>query len=213
MTERISKRRTALGASQPPWRKAALPRIYVRRSALGRDSFGQQLPEFAAALVLLVMLFFIPLLDLGIMPVRYFMSQQLIQQYARRLSHCETLTQAYAEMNADPSLQTRLVKLGGVTPKNIELHLAMSTVAIPVQKLDVIKPKTIPRDWLPNGHLSPCEYILEIVASVEISPAIMMDFNPKVMGLSQPLPIILRADSPWENLGRNPITKSFYMNE
>ncbi len=178
-----------------------------------RQNAGQQIPEFAAALVLLVLLFFVPLLDLGIMPVRYFMSQQLIQQYARRLSHCETLTQAYAEMNADPSLRNRLIKLGGVTPKNIEIHLSIATVSVPVQKIDVIKPKTIPRDFLPDGKLSPCEYILEIAANVEVSPAIMMSFEPKVMGLSKPVSFTLRADSPWENLGKNPVTKVFYMNE
>jgi hypothetical protein len=179
-----------------------------------RRGEGQQIPEFTAALVMLVLVFFIPLLDFGILPIRYFMSQELIQQYARRLSHCETLTQAYAEMNADPSLRTRLIKLGGVDPKNLELHLLISTVkGYPLRKIEVIKPKTIPKDWWPEGRNGPCEYILELVGSVEISPAIMMTFEPKVMGLSKPVSFMLRADSPWENLGRNPITKSFYINE
>lgn len=185
-----------------------------RRSRhLGRPQHGQQITEFAAALVLLVLLFFVPMLDLGIMPIRYFMSQQLIQQYARRLSHCETLTQAYAEMNADPSLQTRLIKLGGVQPQSLELHLLISTIKPPIEKIEVIKPKTIPKDFLPEGRRGPCEYILEVLGQVEISPAIVMDFEPKVIGLSSPVPFILRADSPWENLGRNPVTKAFYMNE
>jgi hypothetical protein len=172
-----------------------------------------QLAEFAAALVILILVFFIPLLDLGILPVRYFMAQELIQQYARRLSHCETLTQAYAEMNADPSLRWRLVKLGGVQPKSLDLHLLISTVKPPIEKIDVVKPTTIPKAWWPEGSRSPCEYILEVTAAVDVSPAIMMNFEPKVIGLSKPVPFTLRADSPWENLGRNPITKAFFMNE
>ncbi len=45
-------------------------RRMIRRKI--RSNKGQQITEFAAALILLVFLFFIPLLDLGIMPVRYF---------------------------------------------------------------------------------------------------------------------------------------------
>jgi hypothetical protein len=178
-----------------------------------RSPRGQHISEFAAALVLLFFLFFIPMLDLGIMPVRYFMSQQLVQQYARRLSHCETLTQAYQEMNADPSLHARLVQLGGVQPKNLELHLFINRIKPPIYRLDVTKPKSIPKSWWPEGSNGPCEYILEVSAEVEVSPAIMMQFEPKVMGLSKPVPFILRADSPWENLGRNPVTTQFYVNE
>jgi hypothetical protein len=185
-------------------------RKFIRDRRSGR---GQQIVEFAAALVLLVFLFFIPLLDLGIMPVRYFMSQELISQYARRLSHCESLTQAYAEMDADPSLQTKLIRLGGVEPQNLELHLLISTIREPIERIDIVKPKTIPSMWFPDSKRGPYEYILELVADVQVSPAIMMDFKPKVMGLSKPVPFELRADSPWENLGKNPITKSFFLNE
>jgi hypothetical protein len=186
--------------------KGRVRRIYKRNAT------GQQMAEFAGAIVILVLTFFLPLLDLAIMPIRYFMAHELIQQYARRLSHCETLTQAYAEMNADPSLQYRLIKLGGCQPKSLELHLMISTIRPPVERLDVVKPKTIPKDWLPDARRH-CEYILEVVAAVEISPACLINTEPKIMGLSKPVPITLRADSPWENLGRNPVTKAFFLNE
>lgn len=178
-----------------------------------RNNRGQQITEFAAALVLLVLILFLPLLDLAILPVRYFMAQELIAQYARQLSHCETLTAAYTVMAADPSLQDRLIHLGGVNPKNLELHLLISTVRTPVQKLDVTKPRTISKEWWPEGKMGPCEYILEVRCETEISPAVIINFTPKILGLSQPVTFILAADSPWENLGRNPITKQFYMNE
>lgn len=188
-------------------------KIKHSRHHKSRNNRGQQITEFAAALVLLVMLLFLPLLDLGILPVRYFMAQEIIAQYARRLSHCETLTAAYAEMNADPSLQNRLIHLGGVNPKNLELHMMISTVRTPVLKLDVTKPKTIPKEWWPEGRMGPCEYILEVRSETEIAPAIIINFQPKVLGLSQPVTFVLAADSPWENLGRNPVTKQFFINE
>lgn len=162
---------------------------------------------------MLVLLFFVPLLDLGIMPVRYFMAQELINQYARKLSHCESLTQAYSEMEADPSLQTKLIRLGGVDPQDLELHLIISTIRPPIERKDIVKPKTIPKEWFPDSKRGPYEYELEVVADIEISPAIIMDLKPKVMGLSKPVPFELRSDSPWENMGKNPITKMFYLNE
>ncbi|HEY9717960.1 MAG TPA: hypothetical protein V6C69_10860 [Trichormus sp.] len=185
----------------------------LRQRHRQRSARGQQITEFAAALVLLVLLLFLPLLDLAILPVRYFMAQELIAQYARQLSHCETLTAAYAVMQADPSLQSRLIHLGGVNPLNLELHLLISTVRTPVQKIDVVKPKTIQKEWLPEGRMGPCEYILEVRCETEISPAVIVNVEPKILGLSKPVTFILSADSPWENLGRNPITKQFYVNE
>lgn len=187
--------------------------VHRRQLKRIRSDRGQQITEFAAALVLLVLLFFIPLLDLGIMPIRYFMSQELIGQYVRRLSHCETLTQAYAELNADPALNTRLIKLGGVKPTSIRMFLAISRVQPPLDRIEVEKPRTIPKDWLPDGKRQPCEYILELVCQCEISPAIQLNMDPKVIGLSSPVPFELSASSPWENLGRNPVTKQFYINE
>jgi hypothetical protein len=70
----------------------------IRRNI--RSNKGQQISEFAAALVLLVLCFFIPLLDLGIMPVRYFLSQELIASYARKLSLCESLSQSFAVLDS-----------------------------------------------------------------------------------------------------------------
>lgn len=184
----------------------------VRRHV--RSTRGQHIAEFAAALVLLVLCFFVPMLDLGIMPVRYFMSQEIIASYARRLSLCESLSQAYAVMNADPSLETKLIKLGGVKPQNLHLALLISRVKPPPERIVVEVPKTIPLEWLPGGRRGPCEYILEVRADVEISPAILLSgASPKIMGLNTPVPFTISSTSPWENMGRNPVTKAYFINE
>lgn len=180
----------------------------------GRSSKGQQISEFAAALVLLVFLFFIPLLDLGIMPVRYFLAQELIASFARKLSLCESLSQSFAVMDADPSLETRLIRLGGVQPKNINLRLVITRNNPPIERVIVTEPRKIPREWLPEGPNSPCEYILELSVDCQIAPAILLRYaGISVVGLTEAVPFRISATSPWENLGRNPITKGYFINE
>lgn len=179
-----------------------------------RSNKGAQIPEFAAALILLVFLFFIPLLDLGIMPVRYFLAQELIATYARKLSLCESLSQSFAVMDADPSLETRLIRLGGVQPKNIVLRLVISKTNPPLEQIVITEPRKIPKAWFPEGPKNPCEYILELSVDCQISPAILLRYlGINVIGLTEAVPFRISATSPWENLGRNPITKGYFINE
>lgn len=183
-------------------------RVKIRRNK------GQQITEFAAALILLVFLFFIPLLDLGIMPVRYFLAQELIGTYARKLSLCESLSQSFAVMDADPSLETRLIRLGGVQPKNIVLRLVVTQNNPPNERVVVTEPRKVPKEWLPEGPKNPCEYILELSVDCQISPAILLRYmGVSAIGLTEPVPFRISATSPWENLGRNPITKGYFINE
>jgi hypothetical protein len=166
-------------------------------------------------MVLLVLVLFVPLLDMGIMPVRWFLAQEIISTYARKLSLCESLSQAYAVMDADPSLETRLVHLGGVQPKTITLALVINRTSPPFEKIVVTEPKKIPRDWWPEGRKSPCEYILELTVDMEIAPAIIFRGlgGPPITGLNKSVPFQISQTSPWENLGRNPITKGYFINE
>jgi hypothetical protein len=185
-----------------------------RKLRSNRSNKGQQITEFAAALILLVFLFFIPLLDLGIMPVRYFLAQELIGTYARKLSLCESLSQSFAVMDADPSLETRLIRLGGVQPKNIVLRLIITQNNPPNERMIVTEPRKIPKQWLPEGPKKPCEYILELSVDCQISPAILLRYmGISAIGLTEPVPFRISATSPWENLGRNPITKGYFINE
>ncbi len=179
-----------------------------------RSNKGQQISEFAAALVLLVFLFFIPLLDLGIMPVRFFLAQEIIASYARKLSLCESLSQSFALMDADPSLETRLIRLGGVQPKNIVLRLIITQTRLPNERIIVTEPKKIPRDWFPEGKKTPCEYIMELSVDCQIAPAMLLRYGGvNIVGLTEAVPFRIAATSPWENLGRNPITKGYFINE
>ncbi len=186
---------------------------------------GQQIPEFAGALVLLFFFFFIPLIDLGVLPVRWFLSQELIQTYARQLSLCETYSQALTKLNADPSLESKLIRLGGVQPKNIRCRLIASTVRDePVKRYYLETPKTLPAEWLPNGKRAPLDYAIEVQVDVQVSPVFLIRLPgsatsgddksaAKIPGLSAPVPLTMSASANWENLARDPVTKDYFINE
>jgi hypothetical protein len=188
-----------------------------------RNSAGQQISEFAAALVLLFTFFFVPLLDLGVLPIRWLLAQELIETYARQLSLSETFSQALTKLGDDPSLETKLIHLGGVQPKNIRCRLIASTVRDdPVQHYYSDVPKNIPQEWLPNGRRAPLDYRLEVQVDVEISPVFLVRLpeskdnsktKGKIPGLNAPVALTMSATANWENLGRDPVTKNYFLNE
>jgi hypothetical protein len=200
----------------------------VKKSYI-RGQRGAQMTEFAAALALLFMCFFVPLMDLGILPIRWLLAQELIQSYARQLSLCETYSQALAKLQADPSLETKLVRIGGVKPLNMKCRLIASTVrAIPKMQFTAEKPGELTNNWLPNGRNSPLSYVIQVSVDCEIQPMFLVrlpgsnDTNDpahpesnkgKVPGLNGPVPLTVTASASWENLGRNPVSKNFYLNE
>jgi hypothetical protein len=179
-----------------------------------RSAEGQQITEFAAALAILFFVVFIPLLDLGIMPVRWFLAQELVGTYARKLALCETFSQSLARLAADPSMETKLIQIGGVRPRTLNCSLVISTTRDPVEHYIVTAPKTIPAAWLPNGYRAPCDYQLQVLTIVDISPVFTLQLGgSKIPGLSTPVPFTIAAESNWENLGRDPVTKGYFINE
>jgi len=179
-----------------------------------RSARGAQIAEFAAALALLFFVVFIPLLDLSIMPVRWFLAQELVGTYARKLALCETFSQSLARIAADPSMETKLIQIGGVKPRTINCALVISTTREPIDRYVVTVPKTVPAAWLPNGYRAPCDYQLQVSTIVDISPVFTVQLGgSKIPGLSTPVPFTIFAESNWENLGRDPVTKGYFINE
>jgi hypothetical protein len=103
--------------------------------------------------------------------------------------------------------------IGGVTPKSVDLKLQIEKVSDAKTRLEVNRPKAIPSDWLPDSPRGPFSYTLEVSATVEIAPAVLMNFDPKIPGLSGPIPLVLRVESNWENLGKDPLTKNYFLNQ
>jgi hypothetical protein len=183
-----------------------------------RKASGSQLAEFAPALMVLVGVVFLPLLDLTIIPIRWMLAQNLINDYSRQLALCETFGQSQEKMSAEPSLATRLQSLGGISTRSMDLRLKVSRLAkggAADQSYIARLPGEIPREWLPNGSNAPCSYTLELQIDSLMSPAILLPtwgLSP-VPGLTAPIPLLITASHEWENLGRDPRNKEFFFNE
>jgi hypothetical protein len=184
---------------------------------LYRSQTGSQISEFAAAILLLVTVIFVPMLDLSIIPIRWMMAQEIINGYVRTLALCESYTESLRAMEADPSLRTRLIKLGGVGVQDVNLRLNITRISPckgQPKTIDVTKPGSIPQAWLPNGAFAPCEYLLEIDVQALISPAITMNWlGTSIPGLTAPIPVSLVATHEWPNLGKDPTTQKYFINE
>lgn len=195
-----------------------MPGLRKFESRQRRSSRGSQLAEFTAAIVMLVLVILLPFLDFAILPVRWLLSQEIVNGYVRKLALCETYSQAHEILEADPSLATRLERLGGVKCRELKLKMRVSRVflnAHPSEVLVVEKPGQIPKAWLPDGQKSPCIYNLDLEVQALISPAILSPASGglTIPGITSPVPFLLTASRNWENLGRNPTTKRYFINE
>jgi hypothetical protein len=176
-----------------------------------RRSDGHVIAEFAPALAILAIMVFIPLLDLTIVPIRWTLAQQLVDDYARKLALCETFSEALATMRAEPSLHQRLEHIGGIQTKALDVQLQISDASETITVSDVGK---IPAAWLPSGTHRVCTYTLCVKAQSLLSPAILFQTgNEKIPGLSAPIPLEITASHQWGNLAVDPITRNFYINE
>jgi hypothetical protein len=175
---------------------------------------GAQLVEFAAAFVLLIIGIFIPLLDLSVIPVRWILAQEIITSEVRRLAQSENFSSAIRALDTDSSFKTLLTNLSGVKPQASTCVLVISMLNEPYESFIASAPKSILPEWLPEGKRSPCYYELETSTVLELSPLIVLDsLTISIPGLTRPFVVTTKARAHWENYGRNPATKQFYMNE
>jgi len=173
--------------------------------------------EFAAGMIILVFFVFIPLLDLTIVPIRWMLAQELVNDYARKLALCETFSRSYRTLEADPSLTTRLQRLGGVSVQSLHLRLRITRIFQTPHAPEVFiveDPTRIPAAWLPDGGKAPCSYSMELDVHSLMSPAILFPNKGwSIPGLTVPFPLLISATHEWENVGRNPLTGKFFLNE
>ncbi len=114
--------------------------------------------EFGAAMVILILSFTLPLLDFGMIPIHWMLSQEIVTKYTSKLAVCQSFSQALAMLDADNSMIQQLSHLGGVTPQSTKCLLVISKIEPPLESFIADCPKTIPVAWLPGGAKSPCNY-------------------------------------------------------
>lgn len=186
----------------------------IRRSGAGRSSRGTQITEFAAALALLTVAVIVPVIDLSVVPVRWMMAQEIVKSYSRQLAYCDKFSDALNLIHKEPALDARLNDLGGIKVSDLAVKLRCASIQDPSNVILVDNPGSLPNDWLPEGGKGPCTYSLVLEAKILLYPAFPTNVkgNP-LPGFTGPFPVIASSTHEWENLGRNPDTGNFYLNE
>lgn len=176
-----------------------------------RSQNGTSLVEFGASTTLLICLILFPLINIAFIPVRYMFCHEVISDLARRLSHCETRSDAYRLMQQDQQWKAILSRCG-VTVSGEQLNL-IATTSDGTQSVSVGQGVQLPADWLPGGTKSPCIYSLAVSATCAISPVFSGGGGPS--GLKSPINVTIAAGSQWENLARDPrsTTLAYFVNE
>lgn len=175
---------------------------------------GSQISEFGAALVLLITCIIIPLIDLGIVPIRYGLAKSIVGSKVHQLAQHETLKQAFKTNQEDVSFEDALKRIGGVVVRSSELSLIIESTKLKGQTKTIDRPGSIPKGWLPEGANCPCIYSLSLTTNADVYPLFTISI-PKVdiPGLTKPISTQVNAVSTWENLGRDPSTGEFFINE
>ncbi|MBX9668087.1 MAG: hypothetical protein K2X93_10735 [Candidatus Obscuribacterales bacterium] len=175
-----------------------------------RNKRGHGIPEFGAAMVVFICFFLTPIIDLSFVPLRYVIAQGVVTELTHRLSLSEKRSDAYTLLGADTWWQTFLSNFG-VTAHNPKLRLVvcghdssnMTSVNTALGSLS--------DEWLPEGANAPCVYSLELSVDCELPP--LFNFNVGLPGFTEPLTMTIKSRSQWENLGRDPQTSKYFVNE
>ena len=178
-----------------------------------RSRKGQNQAEFAAAFTVLVVIVMIPLINLAAIPIRAGLASALVKDTVKELSLSERFSDAVKSVK-DDKLSRRLAAIGGVELTSVALALRISKVSDDAQEILVEKPGAVPANWLPDGANSPTNVQLILTVEANISPLLLGANLPgKIPGLTVPFAAKLPANAGWENLGRDPQTGEFYLNE
>ena len=142
------------------------------------------------------------------------MAQEIVNDYSRQLALCESFGKSFQRMEADPSLKARLMHLGGIGVRSVQLQMRITRICNSNETLVVEKPSEIPPEWLPNGSKAPCSYSLIVQVNALLSPAVLLRASAtNVPGVTAPFPVVIKSSYDWENFGRNPVTGRFFLNE
>jgi hypothetical protein len=191
----------------------ARPYLQIKDRFLRNDR-GSHIAEFGAALVLIAVALIIPLVDLAIVPVRWMMAQELVNNVTRQLAFCESFSQSIERLKSKPSLEDRLNRLGGVRVRAVQLGIRAAKIFEAGQFLFVDEPGKLPEEWLPKQGRTPCTYTLLLEVKVDLCPAVLFPgVGNAVPGLTGPFPMVLSSCHAWENLSLDPESRQFFINE
>jgi hypothetical protein len=174
-----------------------------------RSQRGSAIAEFGGALLIFVCFFLMPVIDISFIPVRYLITNGIVNEVSHRLCLMEKRSGAYNLLTTDEWWRSFLNKCG-VTVHEPTLSLIICGQD-PTEKIIVNQGETIPSNWLPGGNKGPCIYSLELSLIADVPP--LVHGSAGLPGFTSPLEIGFKSRSQWESLGRDPQTGEFYINE
>ena len=180
-----------------------------------RSENGSALTEFSAALMMFILFMFVPLLDCGIIPIRYAFAYGVLNVLTHRMALCEKVSQADQMLKTEKWWHANLTACD-IGIKSTSLNLKVVSKQNAETQVRIPEPAALPAQWQPDANAGPYFYYLELTTELEISPLFKMDmFGAGLPGLTGPATIAITTDADWENLGRDSESpaQDFYLNE
>jgi len=153
----------------------------------------------------------LPLANYGTFITRWAISAQIVSAWTQNMAKKRKLSDAFGRFHGE-EFALAVANPTGVKVKNVIPALTISRVDQPDQSFKVVVPGKIPQNWQPDkGNFN---YSLQVTVISQIDPLVTVQFfGLKVPGLTEPAEVVMSASSLWENMGRDPITTEFYVNE
>jgi hypothetical protein len=173
-----------------------------------RSNKGELLSEFGAAITIFICCLLPPLLNIGTVTFRYLAAYALAGALTHNASLCDTRHHAIKLTN-QPGRYQSFAKALGINFNSCDISIVCKNDREESLVLPLLRPVPVP--WLPGGQRGPCQYLLQTDSNFDIPPLISTGLNIPV--LSTPINVTCTMTAPWENLGCDPVTQDFYINE
>ncbi|HEY9785479.1 MAG TPA: hypothetical protein V6D17_08770 [Candidatus Obscuribacterales bacterium] len=165
--------------------------------------------EYSVSMAVFICFFLAPMVNVAIVPARYMLGQTFLDGVAHRLALSEKRSDAVRNFEKDGSWKNAMAGLGA-NVKKASLSLVVCGKN-QNQRIAMDRNAPVPDDYLPDGKNGPSMYALDL--SVEAAIAPIFSTTAGLPGFSKPINLTLHGRSQWENLGRDPDTDKYFLNE
>ncbi len=183
-----------------------------RSSKQRRAPHGSNIVEFCFCLIIIFFVLIIPLVDLGTFITRWGTGNQVVSAWASNIAKDRKLSAAFLRVTEGDEFPESVKLPSGIVLTEIKPSLIVSSVSNPADTIEILQPGKIPKRYLPNaGQFT---YTIRLAVEGEIDPLVTIQFfGLNIPGLTGKTKIQMSGESNWENLGRDPATKEFFINE
>ncbi len=183
----------------------------MRYDHVHRDNSGSNTVEFTYCLIFIFFVIMLPLVNYGTFMARWSISSQVVSAWASSLAKKRKLSEAFNRVR-DQDFADAVTKSSGVKIKTITPALLVSRVDRPTEIFKLTTAGKLPSNWQPNSGRF--DYTLQVVVTADIEPLVTVQLlGFKVPGLTESAEVVMSGTSLWENMGRDPNTTEFYLNE